>query len=69
MTFELRLNSDEIENMPQASLKALIANRMNVFASGVTANESEIARSKWRGNPKIRGAYTFSQVGALPKNW
>ncbi len=69
MTFGLGPNSDDIENMPEADLKALIANRMNVFASGVTANDFDIVRSKWRGNPNIGGAYTFSGIDALPEHW
>jgi monoamine oxidase len=69
MTFGLGPNSDEIENMPEADLKALIANRMNAFASGVNANDFDIVRSKWRGNPNVGGAYTYSGVNAYRIHW
>ena len=69
MTFGLGPNSDEIENMPEADLKVLIAKRMNAFAPDVTSNDFNIVRSAWRGNKNFGGAYTFSGVETNREHW
>ncbi len=68
MTFGLGPNSDEIENMPEADLKNLIARRMNAFTS-IATSEFDIVKSTWRGNPNIGGAYTYSGLGATREHW
>jgi monoamine oxidase len=68
MTFGLGPNSDEIEKMPEADLKNLIARRMNAFTS-IATSEFDIVKSTWRGNPNIGGAYTYSGLGAPREHW
>jgi monoamine oxidase len=69
MTFGLGQNSDELEEMPEAQLKHLIANRLGAITDGVSPNDFDIVRSSWRGNENFGGAYTYSAVNTYPKHW
>lgn len=70
MTFGLGANADELELMPENQLKELIASRLSVFGGQkFSANDFEIKRTSWRGNPNFKGTYSYSGAETEPIHW